>query len=167
MRTTPDDPNVLTAPADGTVTDIETLSMYPGFPGRVTRISIFLSIFNVHINRMPCAVEVQQVTYRPGRFGNAMNPESGKTNESNELMLQRLAEPADPLLVRQISGAIARRIVCRADEGDRFDAGRPFGMIKFGSRTELVYPQRENARCLVKIGDKVKAGQTILVRYES
>lgn len=166
VRHIPDDPAVLIAPADGKVTDIEILDEYPGFDGRVQKIGIFLSVFNVHINRVPCGVRVEKITYKPGAFGNAMDPKSGKTNEANELLLRRLDEPADPIMVRQISGAIARRIVCRAAEGDTFDRGQQFGMIKFGSRTELIYPARDNARCLVTIGDKVKAGETIMVRYE-
>ncbi|MCJ7692208.1 MAG: phosphatidylserine decarboxylase, partial [Sedimentisphaerales bacterium] len=87
-------------------------------------------------------------------------------NESNELDLIRTDSPKDKLIVRQVSGAIARRIVCTAAEGQEFAGGERFGMIKFGSRTELYLPVRENAKCLVKIGDKVKAGLTPLVKYE-
>lgn len=166
VRRTPDDPALLVAPADGTVTDIETVDEYPGFEGKVEKIGIFLSVFNVHINRMPCAVRVEKITYKPGKFANAMDPGSGKINEANAVLLRRLEAPGDPILVRQISGAIARRIVCKASTGETFTAGQPFGMIKFGSRTELIYPARANAACRVRIGDKVKAGETIMVRYE-
>lgn len=166
VRRVPNDPAILISPADGTVTDIEIVDQYPGFPGKVQKIGIFLSVFNVHINRMPCAARVEQITYKPGAFGNAMDPKSGKVNEANELMLARLDAPADPVMVRQISGAIARRIVCEAREGETYSRGQQFGMIKFGSRTELIYPARDNAQCLAKLGDKVKAGETILVRYE-
>jgi phosphatidylserine decarboxylase len=95
-----------------------------------------------------------------------MNPSSGRVNNSVDLELVRTDSPRDKLIVRQISGAIARRIVCRADEGQELTGGQTFGMIKFGSRTELFYPLRENAKCLVQVGDKVKAGLTPLVRYE-
>jgi phosphatidylserine decarboxylase len=95
-----------------------------------------------------------------------MNPQSGRINESNELDLIRTDIPKDKLIVRQISGAIARRIVCEAAEGRQLSGGERFGMIKFGSRTELYLPVRENAKCLVKTGDKVKAGLTPLVKYE-
>jgi phosphatidylserine decarboxylase len=95
-----------------------------------------------------------------------MNPESGRLNESNELTLIRMDNPPDRLIVRQISGAIARRIVCRTEAGRELTGGEKFGMIKFGSRTELYVPVREDVKCLVRTGDKVKAGQTALIRYE-
>jgi phosphatidylserine decarboxylase len=138
----------------------------PSFAGKAMRIGIFLSIFNVHINRAPCAVKVGAITYKPGQFKNAMSPNSGRVNESNDVRMTRLDEPKDELMVRQISGAIARRIVCAAKTGDQLDAGRQFGMLKFGSRTELYVPVRDNVKCRVKIGDKVQAGLTLLVRYE-
>ncbi len=148
------------------VSDIEIVDEQTFVGGKALRIGIFLSIFNVHINRMPCAARVESVTYRKGRFINAMNAESGRVNESNDIGLTRLAEPCDRLLVRQISGAIARRIVCRAQVGAELASGEKFGMIKFGSRTELYLPIRGEATCRVKVGDKVKAGLTVLVRYE-
>jgi len=166
VRRVPDDPTLLLAPADGTVTDIEMVEQYPGFEGKVEKIGIFLSVFNVHINRMPCAARVEKITYKPGKFANAMDPGSGRINEANEVLLRRLEEPTDPILVRQISGAIARRIVCKAAAGNTFKAGQQFGMIKFGSRTELIYPARDSVKRRVQIGDKVKAGETIMVRYE-
>jgi len=95
-----------------------------------------------------------------------MNPKSGRVNESNELGLIRADSPKDRLIVRQISGAVARRIVCQAGEGQNLAGGEKFGMIKFGSRTELYVPAREGVKCLVRIGDKVKAGLSVLVRYE-
>jgi len=130
-RRCPCDPAVLLAPADGLITEIQTI-----------------------------------VTYKKGKYKNALNPRSARVNESNELALVRTDRPNDKLIVRQISGAIARRIVCDARPGARLTSGQKFGMIKFGSRTELYLPIRSNARCLVKVGDKVKAGLTALVRYE-
>ena len=127
---------------------------------------IFLNIFNVHINRTPCAVKIEKITYKPGKYKNAMDPASGRLNESNDLLMTRLQEPKDKIVVRQISGAIARRIVCEKAEGQKLSGGEKFGMIKFGSRTELYVPAGENVKCLAKIGDKVKAGLTPLVRYE-
>lgn len=167
VRTVPEDPTLLLAPADGTIRDIEEVREPALSEGPALRIGIFLSIFNVHINRMPCAVRVESVTYKRGKFLNAMNRQSGRVNESNNLLLRRTADPADRLLVRQISGAIARRIVCEAEAEQVFQAGQPFGMIKFGSRTELLLPVREGVRVLVKVGEKVQAGTTPLVRYES
>ena len=165
-RQIPNDPKAMLSPADGTVTDIEIVENDPAFEGKVIRIGIFLSIFNVHINRAPCSAKVGTITYKPGQFKNAMNPNSGRVNESNDVRLTRIDEPQDELMVRQISGAIARRIVCAAKTGDQLLAGQQFGMLKFGSRTELYVPVRDNLKCQVKIGDKVQAGLTFLVRYE-
>jgi phosphatidylserine decarboxylase len=165
-REIPRDAAALLSPADGTVTDIEIVENDPAFAGKAMRIGIFLSIFNVHINRAPCAVRIGKITYKPGQFKNAMSPNSGRVNESNDVQMTRIDEPKDLLMVRQISGAIARRIVCAAKTGDRFDAGQQFGMLKFGSRTELYVPVRDNVKCRVKLGDKVRAGLTILVQYE-
>jgi len=167
-RIIPDDPALLLAPADGTISDIEQVHEPALGPDPVVRIGIFLSIFNVHINRMPCAVRVKSVTYKPGKFLNALEGvQAGKLNESNNLLLERIQPPCEPLLLRQISGAIARRIVCEAAENQTFTAGQPFGMIKFGSRTELYIPAGANLKILVKVGDKVKAGETPLARYEN
>lgn len=165
-REIPQDNSALLSPADGTVTDIEIVENDPAFPGKAMRIGIFLSIFNVHINRAPCAVKIGKITYKPGQFKNAMSPNSGRVNESNDVRMIRLDAPQDELMVRQISGAIARRIVCATKTGDQLDAGQQFGMLKFGSRTELYVPVRENVKCRVKLGDKVRAGLTILVKYE-
>jgi len=193
-RAIPADSNLLLAPADGKITNIEIVDDPPAFLpadpprlliednssgrrggtrkqegrrcGKTLRIGIFLSIFNAHINRAPCNVKVEMITYKKGKHKNAMTPQSGRINESNDLGLVRIDSPKERLIVRQISGAIARRIVCRLMQGQKLTAGEKFGMIKFGSRTELYLPTRENAKCLVKIGDKVKAGLTPLIRYE-
>ena len=164
-RTPPQDTNILLSPADGLISDI-TVVDEPAVGGEALRIGIFLNIFNVHINRTPCAVTINDIKYKKGKYKNALNPESAQVNEANALTMTRLNEPKDKLLVRQISGAIARRIVCRAKPGDKFKSGEKFGMIKFGSRTELYLPNSDSAKCQVKIGDKVKAGLTILVRYK-
>ena len=165
-RKIPQDKNVLLAPADGTVTDIETVeNEFIG--GKSIRIGIFLSIFNTHINRSPCNGQIENITYKKGKYKNAMNPQSGRVNESNTLELIRTEQPYDKLIVRQISGAIARRIVCCAKKGQELVGGEKFGMIKFGSRTELYLPASQNIEYLVKKGDKVKAGLTPLIRYEN
>jgi len=165
-RSCPADINLLLAPADGHVTEIETIEEASFIGGPALRIGIFLSIFDTHLNRAPCNVRIERITYKKGKYLNAMNPQSGRLNESNELDLIRTDSPKDKLIVRQVSGAIARRIVCDTAEGKELAGGERFGMIKFGSRTELYLPVRENAKCLVQIGDKVKAGLTPLVRYE-
>jgi len=163
-RASPQDDDILLAPADGRIMDIEQVqNEYTGGPA--LRIGIFLSIFNTHINRAPCEVKVSQIDYKKGKFKDARNPLAGKVNESNDLKLVRTKDPADKLIVRQISGAVARRIVCKTGAGDVLTGGEKFGMIKFGSRTELYVPLRSDIECVVRVGDKVKAGLTILARY--
>jgi phosphatidylserine decarboxylase len=164
-RIVPRDESVLLAPADGTITDIEHVDDDPSYGESAVRIGIFLSVFNVHINRAPCSVRIEKVTYKKGEFRNAMAPESGRVNESNDILMTRVSAPEVELLVRQVSGAIARHIVCAAREGDSFAQGERFGMIKFGSRTELYLPRSANAEVLVKIGDKVRAGLSRMVRF--
>jgi phosphatidylserine decarboxylase len=162
------DEGVLLSPADGTITDISVVDAGDSPLGeRAQKIGMFLSIFNVHINRAPCSVRIEGVKYKKGQFKNAMSPESSRINESNDIRMIRLAEPADRLLVRQVSGAIARHIVCEAREGTEYRQGEPFGMIKFGSRTELYLPASDSRKyeIAVKNGDPVRAGLTPLVRY--
>jgi phosphatidylserine decarboxylase len=172
-RKSPVEPDLLLAPADGTITDVEIVGDHDFIGGPALRIGIFLSVFNVHINRAPCDVKVESITYRRGKKKNALKAESSIVNESNDLGLVRTQSPCDRLMVRQISGAIARRIVCAAQCGEFLIGGEKFGMIKFGSRTELFLPARDSGQtdkawpeCLVKPGDKVKAGISPLVRYE-
>ena len=164
-RNVPEDKYALLAPADGTITDVEIVDENEFIKGKALRIGIFLSIFDVHINRSPCKVKVEKITYREGKYLDARKLESGRVNESNDLWLKKIEPPYDKLVVRQISGAIARRIVCRAAVGSELLMGERFGMIKFGSRTELYVPVRESVTCLVKTGDKVKAGLTPIIRY--
>ena len=164
-RSCPADKNLLLAPADGKVTNIDFVKEDSFTGATAVRIGIFLSIFDVHINRAPCDAKVERIIYKSGGYRNAKNPVSGQVNESNDIWLVRADGPPDTLLVRQISGAIARRIVCAITEGQHVSAGQKFGMIKFGSRTELYVPAGENVKCLVKVGDKVKAGLSPLIRY--
>jgi len=156
---------VLLSPADGTITDIEETER-PELGGKALRIGMFLSIFNVHLNRMPCSARVEAVTYKKGKFKNAMAGDAGRVNEANEVLMARLSEPREKLLVRQISGAIARHIVCEAKPGEERAQGAAFGMIKFGSRTELYIPLSQGYDVAVKIGDKVRAGLSPLVVYK-
>ena len=165
-RTIVPDEKILYSPADGTVTDIVFVD--DSILGtKAQRIGIFLSVFNVHINRVPCSVRIEKVIYKKGRFINAMSPDASLKNESNDILMVRLAEPKDRLLVRQITGAVARHIVCEAKESDEYRQGETFGMIKFGSRTELYLPAGDHYETAVKIGDKVRAGLTPLVRFKT
>lgn len=165
LRTIPDGKDILLSPADGVVSDIEVIEDCPWIEGKVLRIGIFLNIFNVHLNRVPCAVRIDGLEYKEGKFKNALDPESARVNEANAVLMTRLDEPADKLVVRQISGAIARRIVCSAKAGDEFKSGDQFGMIKFGSRTELYLPHSDSVKVEVSIGDKVRAGLDVFVRF--
>lgn len=167
LRVTPTDPNLLISPADGKVTDIDIVDEPEFIQGKALRIGIFLSIFNVHINRAPCDCTIEKITYKKGKFKNALDPESAQVNESNNIFITRTNSPQDKIIVRQISGAIARHIVCKITPGEKLTAGQQFGMIKFGSRTELYIPQSDNIQTMVKIGDKVKAGLTPMVRYNT
>jgi len=166
-REIPPEKNLILASADGTVADIEKIAENDFINGEALRIGIFLNIFNVHINRAPCNVQVENILYKKGSFKDARSNLAGKVNESNELWLKRTDEPQERLIVRQISGAIARRIVCQAKKGQNLAAGERFGMIKFGSRTEVYLPVSENLKCVVKKGDKVKAGLTVIAKYEN
>jgi phosphatidylserine decarboxylase len=160
-----EDERVLYSPADGRVTDISLVEDSP--IGRALRIGIFLSVFNVHLNRAPCSVRIESVRYRKGMHLDARRGDSGRVNESNDLVMSRIAFPGQRLAVRQISGAIARHIVCRVKAGDELRQGERFGMIKFGSRTELYIGVGESVPCdaAVQIGDPVRAGLTPLVVY--
>jgi phosphatidylserine decarboxylase len=161
-RALPTDPDALLSPADGTVTHVGEVDD-PDFPGgRAFRVSIFLSIFNVHVNRVPRTGRVAGLRYLPGAFLDARHPECAVRNEQLWIDLE---EPQGRLLrVKQISGAIARRIVCWLRPGEEVRAGERFGMIKFGSRTEILLPAGGDVEVKVKVGDKVKGGSTILLR---
>ena len=158
------DQMILLSPADGVITDISPIDDSVLGPGTM-RIGIFLSIFNVHINRVPCSVRIESIVYKKGKFMNAFSKDASRLNESNDILMVRLNEPKERLLVRQVTGAIARHIVCKAKENDEYSQGEQFGMIKFGSRTELYFPVKDH-EIAVNIGDKVCAGLTPLVRIK-
>jgi phosphatidylserine decarboxylase len=161
-RVIPDDPAALLSPADGTVTHVEEVDE-PDFPGgRTLRISIFLSVFNVHVNRVPRISRVTRVRYFPGAFLDARKADSARRNE--QLWLDLEEPDGRPLRVKQISGAIARRIVCWLRAGDTLEAGQRFGMIKFGSRTDVLLPAGDAVEVCVRVGDRVRGGSTVLLR---
>lgn len=163
-RQPPVDPSAVLSPADGTVSHVETVDE-PGMGPDTLRISIFLSIFNVHGNRVPRTATVEQVVYFRGRFLDARHADCAKQNE--QLWADfRDAATGEPFRVKQISGAIARRIVCRLKPGDTVTAGERFGMIKFGSRTDFLVSASQVKETLVKVGDKVRGGVTVLARYK-
>jgi len=154
-RTAPALPGAVLAPADGKVMGIAEVE--DRWVGRAVRLSIFLSPLDVHVNRAPAAGLVRDVEYVPGRFLAAYNPEASEQNERCTVALE--AEAAR-LSVRQISGVLARRIVCRARPGDKFRAGQRYGLIRFGSRTDLLVPAGTELR--VQVGDRVRGGETVM-----
>ncbi len=154
----------LCAPADGTVTEVTELDPYDPFDGPAVRIGIFLSLFNVHVNRSPCSGRVRRRTYERGQFLDARHPESGRRNESNTLLIDPDAPMPGPIVVRQVAGMLARRIICHVREQEQLPIGARFGMIKFGSRTELIFPRRSGTEIIVKPGEKVRAGLTVMAR---
>jgi len=165
-RRVPETPRILVSPADGTVRDIGEVDGVANVDGRALRVGIFMSPLNVHVNRAPCDGRVESVTHRPGRFHNADSPSASSENESNTVAL-RAAEPPDlPVVGRQIAGVLARRIVCATAEGDTLARGQRFGMIKFGSRAEVYVPAGSGFRVAVRIGQRVKAGETVLGTFE-
>lgn len=157
-------PGELCSPADGTITEIADLDDHEAFDGPAVRIGMFLSLFNVHINRSPCAATVRSIDYQPGLFLDARHPDSGSKNEANTLLLDPDPPMPGPIVVRQVAGLVARRIICHAKPGDHMAVGHRFGLIKFGSRTELIIPKTKHTEIAVRIGDKVKAGLTVLAR---
>jgi phosphatidylserine decarboxylase len=157
--------DAIVAPADGTVVEVAPLACYDFTGGPAVRIGIFLSIFNVHINRAPLAGRVVETHYRPGEFLNALNPQSAERNESLWIGFERLEAPHRRFAVRQISGLLARRIVCRLRPGVTVTRGEKFGMIKLGSRTELILPA-DAVDVSARIGDKVRAGSDIVAHWK-
>jgi len=153
--------DVLLSPADGLLTDIVEVEDRD-LGTRSTRLGIFLSVFDVHVNRVPCAGEVVAMSQRPGGFLDARHPRASEDNRAATLVLRR--PDGRRLAVRQITGRIARRIICPVAVGDRFARGERYGMIRFGSRTELVVPVGEAAELLCKVGDSVRGGRTPLLR---
>ncbi len=155
-RAIPKDEGLILSPADGRVVHV---GPYLGHELQepATQISIFLSVFNVHINRAPYPAVVEDVEYKSGTFRIAWQPEASTANEQNLIMLKA---PKGQLLVKQIAGLIARRIVCRVVRGQKLEAGERIGLIRFGSRVDLIVPTR--AELLVKLGDRVKGGSSIM-----
>lgn len=154
---------IVVAPADGRM--VEIVEIDDPDIGPAIRFGIFLSIFNVHINRSSLSGTVVAVRYRPGKFFNAMRPESARENENLDVILASNELPGQFFRIRQITGQFARRIVCWVRPGDVLTRGEQFGMIKLGSRTELVIPRHEALQIEVAVGDTVNAGSTRLANY--
>jgi len=156
-RIPPDEADAVAAPADGKLDTIEIVS-HQGFPdGKAVKVGIFLSIFDVHINRAPYGGEVVNMQHQPGQFMNAMDKNCSSLNECN---LIEFKTRAGPVYVKQIAGLVARRIVCTLKKGDRIELGQRIGLICFGSRTETYLPSRTELK--VEVGMRVKGGSTLL-----
>jgi phosphatidylserine decarboxylase len=154
----------MVSPADGKVSDVEENIPSPHLGEPALRIGIFLSVFNVHVNRSPCDGKVLKIEYKKGKFINAMSHnKASEENESNTVVLGE-PESGQPIaVVKQIVGLIARRIIFTAHEGDLLKRGDRIGMIKFGSRTELYVPMRLEPQAKVKVGDTVRGGADAIV----
>jgi phosphatidylserine decarboxylase len=163
-RPIPADNNIMVSPADGVVTDIIELEHSDSIGGPVLRIGIFLSVFNVHVNRAPCAGTVKAIQYKNGKFLSAMShAHASEHNESNTIVLH--GKDGRPVAaVKQIAGLIARRIICTVAINDSLERGERFGMIKFGSRTELYIPRYLVPQAAVKTGQKIRGGRDIIAR---
>jgi phosphatidylserine decarboxylase len=153
-RAIPSEPGLIVSPADGLVTETVTIST-PDGPRK--RISIFLSVFDVHVNRAPIAGELRDVHYYKGQYMNAMNPACAERNERNVVTMR--GEGIE-VTFKQIAGLLARRIVCNLKVGDRVERGQRIGLIKFGSRVDVLIPAAANLK--VKTGSRVKGGSTVL-----
>ena len=165
-RVIPTKPGTVVSPADGHISCVEEVT--DEFIGRpAVLIGIFLSVFDVHINRASMDATVVGLEYRRGKFLNALRPESARENERMEVRLEERSPPHRRFVVRQIAGAIARRIVCWVKPGDALGRGDQFGMIKLGSRTELILPKEAGLEILVTVGQKVAAGTTVLAEYST
>ena len=174
-RKTPAGEKLLTSPADGVVRDIELIpnsncgneELATLFEGRdMLRIGIFLSVFDVHLNRAPCRMTVKFTSYKEGCFHDARDERAAKENESMILGGTGVIEGNEfPVAVKQISGAVARRIVCPVEPGTVLEKGERYGMIKFGSRTELYLPVKSNFTPAVSVGDRVFGGTTVIARF--
>jgi len=160
-RVPPPDPTLAVAAADGVVVDVVELNEDEYLHRRVKRVGIFLSVFDVHINRSPIAGEIEHSVGKTGRFLDARNPASSQLNARRTWVI---SGPLGTVIVRQITGAIARRICPWKQVGDQLEKGQKFGMIRFGSRTEVDFPME--AEILVKIGDRVRGGETPLARLQ-
>jgi phosphatidylserine decarboxylase len=158
-RPTPADPNLIVAPADGRIRDIVELDEKEVLKTKTRRVGIFLSIFDVHTNRAPID---GRIIYRRHHEGLCLDARDPDCPEKNEAMTWAFENPRGAIVVRQLTGAIARRIVPWANVGDELKKGERFGMIRFGSRTELYLPL--DAEVLVKTGDHVSGGSTVIAR---
>jgi len=149
---------VLISPADGKIIKIENVEVNGTISGKFKKISIFMNVFNVHVNRAPYSGQIEAINYHEGKFFSANLDKASLDNERNEIMIR--TEDGRSLWMVQIAGLIARRIVCWVNVGTNVKKGERVGLIRFGSRVDVYLP--EDSRISVKLRDKVKAGETVL-----
>jgi len=159
-RVVPADEAIIVSAADGLVVGIDEMEEPDFHLGRMIRIAVFLSVFDVHVNRSPATGVVKSTTYKPGQFLDVRHPDSSTRNECRSWLLET---ERGPLAVRQIAGLIARRIVAWSAEGKTLARGERMGMIRFGSRTEVFVPL--GSTVLVKVGDRVEGAATPIARW--
>ena len=160
-RTTPRGDDLIVASGDGQIVAIEEEYEPRFIKDQSIRISIFLNIFDVHINRIPCAGTVVDISYQPGKFINASESDATVHNEQNALMIETPSKKK--VLCVQVAGMLAQRIVCWVQPGELAIAGERFGLIRFGSRMDTFFPV--DSRLRVKVGDRVKGGESILAEF--
>ena len=160
-RVTPVNSNQVIAPADGKIVVLEETIEHEYFKDKRIQVSIFMSPFNVHVNRYPISGIVKFTKYHPGKFLVAWHPKSSTENERTTIVVE--SEKTGPILLRQIAGAVAKRIVLYAKKGEQCSQGHDMGFIKFGSRVDLFLPL--DAKINIKINDTVKGGQTVIASF--
>ncbi|KFO68860.1 phosphatidylserine decarboxylase [Smithella sp. SCADC] len=153
-----DEEKVLISPADGKIIKIENVEVNGTISGKFKKISIFMNVFNVHVNRAPYSGQIEAINYHEGKFFSANLDKASLDNERNEIMIR--TEDGRSLWMVQIAGLIARRIVCWVNVGTIVKKGERVGLIRFGSRVDVYLP--DDSRISVKLKDKVKAGETVL-----
>jgi phosphatidylserine decarboxylase len=157
-RTIPQEAGALVSPGDGKVTDVSPVT---SGSNKLTRISIFLSVFNVHVNRSPVTGTIREIRYQRGKYINAMNHASAEENEQNIVTVEG---DGQTVVFKQIAGLLARRIVFHPKVGDRLERGQRVGLIKFGSRVDVLFDA--SATLKVKVGDRVKGGASVLAHLQ-
>jgi phosphatidylserine decarboxylase len=163
-RVIPSGDQLIVSPADGKIVAIEE-GTDPAYTDPVWVMRIFLSVFDPHIQRMPVAGRVEKIKYTKGKFLDARHPQAHFENEQNRLEIRPMGRPsATPIVVTQIAGLIARRIVCWVKEGETLKSGEQFGLIRFGSQVDIVFPKTVVFK--VKAGDRVEAGSTVLAEAQ-
>lgn len=158
-RVCPQDPGLILSPGDGRVVEVGEADEEARALGYTRRVGIFLSLFDVHVNRAPVAGRVERIEHRPGRFRAAFHP---RASAENSRFTWWLRGPSGDLLFRQVAGVLARRIVAWKQPGDWVQAGERVGLIRLGSRVEVVF--RDPVECLVRVGERVRGGLTALAR---